>query len=187
MNGHQIAAKVIDTLPGMVNAISGEEKSNKKLQYEWDQLYMIKFAKGFKRYYYSKDTTINNWFTRSEMWMYMKGERDARKGFKARGALYGSAVVGLFGGMTGTFWAPVLPYGFMALSGLPKIRIKHSTVSNEVYLKSEPYILGYERVARQKLKTKSLLGGTIGLILGYTVYALFHESYPESTNVGISQ
>lgn len=186
MNGHQIAAKVIDTLPGILNA-SDIEKPDKRLQYEWDQLYMVKFSNGFKRYYYFQDSTINNWFTQNEMWMFMKGERDARKGFKAKGALYGAALVGLLGGMTGTFWAPIAPYGFMALSGIPKIKIKHSTVSNVAYLKSEVYILGYERVARQKLKTRSLLGGTIGLIAGYGLYAIFHQYYPESANIGVSK
>jgi hypothetical protein len=179
MNGQVVAEKVIDTTLGAVT-IYHPGKHGKKIHYEWDQLYMVRYASGYKRYYYVQDSTINNWFTRDEMWMYMKGEKDARKGFKARGSLIGAGIAGLLGGMSGTLWGPVAPYGYMALSGMPKVRIRHSTVSNPRYLESDAYILGYERVARQKRKIRSLIGGTAGLLLGYGFYAAFHNSYPES-------
>lgn len=183
MNGHVIAKQVIDTTFSTVT-IMNPKKHGQKIHYEMDQLYMVKYANGDKRYYYVQDPSIYNEFTRDEMWLFMKGEQDARKGFKARGAMIGSGLIGVAAGMTGTFFAPVAPYGFMALSGITKIRIKHSTVSNPKYIESDAYILGYERVARQKRKTKSLIGGTIGLAIGYGIYAVFHNSYPESGNIG---
>ena len=186
MNGQVIGEKVIDTLLGAVS-IYHPTKHTKLIHFEWDQLYMVKYSNGFKRYYYYQDTTIYNWFTRQEMWYFMKGERDARKGFKAKGALVGAGVLGFLGGMTGSFWGPVAPYGFMALSGITKIRIRHETVSNPKYIESDAYILGYERVARQKRKIKSLIGGTAGLILGYGFYFIFHNSYPETINFGIKK
>jgi hypothetical protein len=186
MNGQVIGEKVIDTLLGAVS-INHPTKPGKKIHYEWDQLYMLRFANGTKRYYYTQDSTINNWFSREEMWMYMKGENDARKGFTARGAFIGGAVAGLVGGLSGTFWGPIAPYGFMALSGIPKVRIKHQTVSNPRFVESDAYILGYERVARQRRKIRSLIGGTAGLVTGYVIYALFHESYPERVNIGFGK
>jgi hypothetical protein len=116
--------------------------------------------------------------------MYMKGENDARKGFRARGSFIGAGIAGLLGGMSGTIWGPVAPYSYMALSGITKVRIRHETVSNPKYIESDAYILGYERVARQKRKIRSLIGGTIGLVAGYGFYGLFHNSYPESVDVG---
>jgi len=182
MNGHVIAKPVIDTTFSTVT-IMNPKKHTKKIHYEMDQLYMVKFANGYKRYYYVQDPSIYNEFTRDEMWMFMKGENDARKGFKAKGAMIGGGILGLAAGMTGAFFAPVLPYGFMALSGITKIRIRQKTVSDKRYIESDAYILGYERVARQKRKTKSLIGGTIGLALGYTFYAIFHNSYPGTTSI----
>ncbi len=186
MNGHVIASTVTDTLPDGISILS-PEKTSSKLNYEWDQLYLVKYESGLKKFYYYQDSTIGNWFTRDEMWMFMKGENDARNGFKARGALIGSGAIGLLAGMTGSFWAPLAPYSFMALSGVPKVKIKHSTVSDLNYLKSEPYILGYERVARQKLKIKSIIGGTAGLIIGYGFYFAFHKNYPETINIGFNR
>jgi hypothetical protein len=186
MNGQVVAEKVIDTTLGAVT-IYNPKKHSQKIHYEWDQLYMVKFSNGYKRYFYIQDSTINNWFTRDEMWMYMKGENDARKGFRARGCLIGAGITGLLGGMTGTIWGPIAPYTYMALSGIPKIRIRHSTISNPRYVESDAYILGYERVARQRRKLRSLVGGTIGLALGYGFYALFHNSYPETVDIGFNK
>ena len=186
MNGQVVGEKVIDTLLGAVTIIN-PKKPTKKIHYEWDQLYMVRFANGDKRYYYTQDTTISNWFTREEMWMYMKGENDARRGFKARGALIGAGIAGIIGGMSGTFWGPIAPYGYMALSGIPKVRIRHNTISNPAYVESDAYILGYERVARQRRKIKSVIGGTVGLAIGYGIYALFHSSYPENIDVGFNK
>lgn len=186
MNGQVVGEKVIDTLLGAITIIN-PKKPSKKIHYEWDQLFMVRFANGDKRYYYKQDSLLSNWFTRDEMWMYMKGENDARRGFKARGAMIGAGIAGVIGGLSGTFWGPVAPYGFMALSGLPKVRIKHSTISNPAYVESDAYILGYERVARQRRKIKSVIGGTVGLAIGYGIYALFHSSYPENINVGFNK
>jgi len=172
MNGQVFNGMVQDT--GATVKVT--DLKNKLLTYETDQLYKISFHTNFNRYYYSYDTLSGNWLTREEMWMYMKGEKDARKGFKARGALIGAAVAGVLGGLTGTFWGPILPYGFMALSGIPKINIKSKTVSNLNDLKSEGYLMGYERVARQKLKIKSLIGGTAGLAIGYGTFYLLNQN-----------
>ncbi len=186
MNGHVVAEKVVDTLLGAIT-IFNPDKHGKKIHYEWDQLYMVKYASGEKRYYYQQDSTINHWFSREEMWFYMLGEKDARKGFKAHGSLIGAGIAGFVGGMTGTLWGPVAPYGFMALSGLPKVRIRAESVSHPALVESDAYLLGYERVARQKRKIRSVIGGTIGLALGYGFYALFHNFYPETLDVGFNK
>lgn len=182
MNGNVVGEKIIDTLLGAVTVFDSK-KPGKKLHYEWDQMYMVKFADGFSRYYYSQDTTKFNWFTREEMWFFMKGENDARRGFKPKGSVIGAGVAGLLGGMSGTFWGPVLPYGYMAFSGITKVKIKGSTVSDARFVDYDSYILGYERVARQKRKIWSVFSGTAGLALGYSIYALFHEKYPETIQI----
>jgi hypothetical protein len=118
------------------------------------------------------------------MGYFVKGERDARKGFKANGAMIGAGLFGFFGGATGAFFAPIAPYGFMALTGITKVKIKHKTISNPAYIDSDAYILGYERTARYKRKLKSLVGGTVGLALGYVFYAAFNGYYPTEYSNG---
>ena len=186
LNGQFVGEKVLDTLLGAITIVD-PKKPSRKIHYELDQLYMVRFANGQKRFYYQQDSSRSNWLTRDEMWMYMKGENDARRGFKARGALIGSGIVGLISGMTGSFFAPILPYGYMALSGIPKVKIRGKTISNPAYVESDAYILGYERVARQNRKIKSIIGGSIGLAVGFGLYLLFHNNYPETVDFGFKK
>lgn len=169
MNGQTVVEKVTDTLIGAVTVLDPEDVT-KKLHYEFDELYMVHYGNGEKKYYYSQDTLTGSFFTRDEMQYYIYGERDARKGFKARGSLIGAGVAGLVGGGLGLFFGPVLPYGYMGLSGIPKVRIKHKTISNPNFIEHDAYILGYERVARGKRRIQSLIGGSIGLVVGYGLY-----------------
>lgn len=180
MNGNYVVEKVIDTLIGAVTIVN-PEKTTEKLHYEYDDIYCVKYASGFTDYYYSQDTLKGNYFTRDEMQYYIYGERDARKGFKARGSLIGAGIVGLASGGLGLFFAPVFPYGYMALSGIPKVRIKHSTISNPNYIDHDAYILGYERVSRSKRRIQALIGGTIGLAAGYGLYfGLLKDKLPST-------
>jgi len=181
MNGHVVVEQVIDTLLGAVTVMD-PEKPGHKLHYEYDDLFMVKYANGYKDYYYSQDTLNNNWFTRDEMQMYIYGEQDARKGFRANGSLWGSFSAGVVGGASGTFFGPLLPYGYLACVGIPKVRIRHETISNPNYIDSDAYILGYERVARSRRRIKALIGGTAGLIVGYGAYFAALKNYFDSGN-----
>lgn len=169
MNGNFVVEKVLDTLIGAVTIVNPSNVAE-KLHYEYDEIYCVKYATGFTDYYYTQDSLNGNYFTRDEMLYYIYGERDARKGFKARGSLLGAGIVGLASGGLGIFFAPVFPYGYMALSGITKVRIKHKTISNPNYIDHDAYILGYERVSRTKRRISALIGGSIGLAAGYGLY-----------------
>jgi hypothetical protein len=180
MNGNVVVEKVLDTLIGAVTIVNPANVAE-KLHYEYDDIYCVKYAVGFTDYYYSQDTLKGNYFTRDEMLYYIYGERDARKGFKAPGALIGAGVVGLVSGGLGLFFAPVFPYGYMALTGVPKVRIRHKTISNPNYIEQDAYILGYERVSRSRRRIKALIGGTIGLAAGYGLYfGILKDKLPAS-------
>ena len=180
MNGNVVVEKVLDTLIGAVTIVNPSNTAE-KLNYEYDDIYCVKYAVGFTDYYYSQDTLKGNYFTRDEMLYYIYGERDARKGFKAPGALIGAGVIGLVSGGLGIFFAPIFPYGYMALTGVPKVRIKHKTISNPNYIDQDAYILGYERVSRSRRRIKALIGGTIGLAAGYGLYfGILKDKLPAS-------
>ncbi len=169
MNGNLVVEHVIDTVIGAVT-IMDPVKTGEKLHFEYDQIYCVKYGSGFTDYYYRQDSALGNYFTREEMQYYIYGERDARKGFKARGSLIGAGAVGFVSGGLGIFFAPVFPIGYMGLSGITKVKIKHSTISNPNYIEHDGYILGYERVSRSKRRIQSLFGGAIGLAVGYGLY-----------------
>ena len=176
MNGRIIPVSVIDTLFGYATFVDTED-STKRAHVENEQLFAIKYNNGDLFYYYEQDT-IANWFTRDEMWLFMQGERDARKGFKARGSLYGTMAFGILGGLTGTFFGPLAPTAYFLMVGIPKVRIRHQTVSNINLLEHDAYILGYERQSRTRRRVYSLIGAGIGLVIGYVGYATLNKYYP---------
>jgi hypothetical protein len=180
MNGNVVVEKVIDTLIGAVTVLNPQLKPE-KLHYEYDQIYCVKYSNGFIDYYYKQDSALGNYFTRDEMEYYIYGERDARKGFKARGSLIGAGIVGLASGGLGIFFAPIFPYGYMGLSGITKVKIKHNTISNPNFIDQDAYILGYERVSRSKRRIQALIGGTVGLAVGYGLYfGILKDNLPSS-------
>jgi len=176
MNGRVVVAPIIDTLFGAATFVDPTD-STKRAHVENDLIFAIKYTNGDIFYYYQQDT-ISNWFSREEMWYFMKGERDANKGFKPRGALIGSMACGILGGITGTFFGPLAPIAYTACVGLPWVKIKHKTVSDMNYLNYDSYILGYEREARGKRRIYALIGSGIGMLLGYTTYFVWLRHEP---------
>lgn len=164
LNGNVLVAEVIDTTNG-VTSIKDPKNAKKNFIIENDRIFSITDSTG-EHVMYVYDTVIGNEFTIPEMRYFIYGEQDAEKGFKARGALFGNMALGAAAGVTGYFLCPLPPFAFTALSGMPKVKIKQSTVSNLEYLKQDAYLMGYERVARKKRKIRSLIGGGIGLGVG---------------------
>ncbi len=119
-----------------------------------------------EHFLYVYDTLSGNDFTIAEMRYFLRGERDGKKGFKARPAFYTNLLIGAAGGLSGSFLFPVPAFTFVILTGLPKVKIRKSTVTNPEDLNHIPYIIGYERTARRNRKIQSLIGGGIGILAG---------------------
>lgn len=164
LNGDVVICTVIDTTEGLTS-IKNPKNPKKNITVENDRIFSIKNQNG-ESIMYVYDTVIGNEFTIDEMRYFIYGEQDADKKFKANGCLALGAAVGLLSGITGSFFSPIPPFAFTALSGIPKVKIKRETVSNPEYLDHPPYLMGYERVARKKRKLKSLIGGGVGLVAG---------------------
>lgn len=180
MNGKIYVSRILDTLLGGVT-IKDFKDSTKNFTVDNDDLFSVHYASGELYYYYEQDTTIGNEFSRQEMGYFMQGERDAKKGFKARGSLFGSIAAGFAGGLTGSFLGPILPFAYLGLCGITKVRIRHETISNPYLIDHDSYILGYERQARGKRRMKSLIGGGIGLVGGFATNFIIAKSNPNFT------
>lgn len=177
LNGAIMTGTVIDTTNG-VTTIKNPKDSTKNIIVENDRIFSITNAGG-ENIMYVYDTLIGNEFTIDEMRYFILGEQDAEKGFKARGAFWGNMLLGAAGGVTGSFLCPIPPFAFTALSGLPRVKIKSSSVSNIEYIKHDTYIMGYERVARKKRKLGSLVGGGIGLGVGLGTFFILKSTNNE--------
>jgi hypothetical protein len=174
MNGDIVICNVIDTTGGLTS-IKNPKNPKKNIILENDRIFSIKSPDG-EHIMYVYDTVIGNEFTIDEMRYFMYGERDADNNFKANGCLVIGAAVGLLSGITGSFLCPIPPFAFTALSGLQKVKIRKETVTNLDYLTHDPYLMGYERVAKKKRKLKSLIGGGLGLVVGLGTYGVLKST-----------
>ena len=172
MNGNIVAGNIIDTLLGAVT-FKDPADTTKKVHIEDQAIFAVKYRSGQLKYYYTQDTTIGNWFTRDEMWFFMQGERDARKNYKSPVAFIGGMVTGIAAGATGGLWAPAVPFAYMGVTELTKIRIKHKWVSGPYLLSEDAYILGFQREALTKRRIAILKGGGIGLAIGFSAFFLY--------------
>ncbi len=164
LNGKVIIANVIDTTKG-VTSIRNPKDSLKKILIENERIFSISNNKG-ESVMYVLDSASGKEFSIEEMRYFIHGEQDAEKAFNAPGALWGNIVIGAAAGLTESFFCPIPPFAFIAFSGLPRVKIKKSTVSNIDYLNHETYKMGYKVVGRKKRKVSSLIGGGIGLGVG---------------------
>jgi hypothetical protein len=174
MNGDVVICNVIDTTNGLTS-IKNPKNPKKNITLENDRIFSIKNSTG-EHIMYVYDTIIGNEFTIEEMRYFIYGEQDADSKFKANGCLILGSAIGLLSGVTGSFLCPIPPFAFTALSGIPKVKIKKSTVSNLDYLNHDPYLMGYERVAKKKRKLKSLIGGGIGLAVGLGTFGVLKKT-----------
>ncbi len=150
-------------------------KKFKKKFIEKERIFSYSNASG-EHILYVYDTTVGNDFTIPEMRYYIRGEQDAKNGFRARPAFYTGIIIGAAGGLTGTLFYPLPAFMFAALVGLPKIKIKKNSVRNLDDLNHLPYLVGYESMSRRNRKIQSLLGGAIGTVAGLGTFIILHAS-----------
>lgn len=176
MNGEVIVTTILDTSFYGVKIIRPGKKEKREMIIEGERLFSYKFANGHERVIYAQDTTVGNEFTILETRQFLVGERDAQKGFRSPWWPTGNVAVGFASAaVMNNFLSFAPPFAYAALSLVPKVTIKHKNVSDLSYLKSDTYILGYERVARKRRTLQSFLGGVAGLAVGFAARSVYNS------------
>lgn len=168
LNGQQLICPVIDTSFFGVKVNYQKRNKQREMIVEGERIFSVKFgSNGQEKIYYKQDSAFENYFTVDETRLFIKGEQDAAK-YKPRFATASSIVIGVSSIVVlPSIFSLAPPFAYSASTLVPKIRIKHSTVSNPAYLNYDTYILGYERVARKKRLVQSLKGSVCGLAIGF--------------------
>jgi hypothetical protein len=166
INGNYATVKVIDTTDYRRITLQRPGSTKIKTWYKED-IYSIKYGGINEVIIYKQDTLENEYFTPAEMRIYIQGEQDASTGYKTPWTTAGATAVGLGGGLVLSFLAPIAPALYTIVVGSRWIKIRKKYVSNPDLLKEEVYRMGYEKEARSKVIQNSILGGGIGMVVGY--------------------
>jgi hypothetical protein len=167
MNGELIPCLILDsTLYGAKIMVQDKKGKTHEVLLEGERVFSLKFSNGTEKIIYKMGTNEDDTFTEEEAKLFITGERDAKKGFRSPGATIGGGIVGLASGSVGTMLSLIPPFIYSGIMLIPKVRIKHKTVSNESYLQHDAYLLGYERVARKNKAINSFKSGMLGVAVG---------------------
>jgi hypothetical protein len=188
MNGQTFEGTVVDTTEGKITMNFVHKSKSSSRIIENYRVFSIEKASEPEFVLYKRDTTIGNFLTPQEMKYYFLGEKDARKNYNpynlkiATGILtYGISLADTYNKDTVThkfskgffksepgLISIIAPFAVTVISGLFAVQININKVSNKNYLNEQPYIDGFEKVARSKkvfgALTFSVLGGGLGIL-----------------------
>ncbi len=175
MNGQIIETRVLGQSTLEVRYLDfGKNGRSKETSEPTENVFSVTDSLGKERVWYFQDTVFGNDMTIQEMRYFIKGEQDARSGYKPRWAMLGGFVVGA--GTTialnlevNSLFLPPLYAGAMIL---PRVHVTRGSISDPYMEGEENYAYGYAKVGRSKRVVRSLVSTALGIVVGVAVRQL---------------
>lgn len=129
---------------------------------------------GRERIWYFQDTAFGNDLTVNEMRFFIKGQQDARAGYKPTWPMVGGFAVGagLVIGLDLEVMAIPIPLGYAGLMALPRVHVTRGSITDPLMEGDDNYAWGYARAGRGKRVIKCLLSSAAGVAVGLAVRQL---------------
>lgn len=175
MNGQIIETRVLGQSTLEVRYLEfGKNGRSKETSEPTEHVFSVTDSLGKERVWYFQDTVFGNDMSIQEMRYFIKGEQDARSGYKPRWAVIGGFVVGA--GTTialnlevNSLFLPPLYAGAMIL---PRVHVTRGSISDPYMEGEENYAYGYAKVGRSKRVVRSLVSTALGIVVGVAVRQL---------------
>lgn len=175
MNGELIQAKVLGQSTLEVRYLETRKNGRQIERAEpTEDIFSVTDSLGHERIWYFYDTVFGNDLNIEQMRWFIKGEQDARKGYKPIWPVVGAFAVGagLTIGLnleTNALFIPPVMSGVMAL---PRVHITKGSITDPMMEGNEYYATGYARVGKSKRVVRSLVAAFIGVGVGIAVRQL---------------
>lgn len=175
MNGQVIPAKVIaqSTLEVRYKEF-GKNGRVKERSEPTENIFSVTDSLGRERIWYFHDTLFGNDLTVDQMRYYIKGEQDARLGYKPFWPMLGGFVAGagLTIGLNLEMNSMLLPPIYAGAMALPRVHVTPGSVRDPYMEGEDNYAMGYARVGRGKRVVRTLLSTAAGVAVGLAVRQL---------------
>jgi len=175
MNGQIIPAKVIaqSTLEIRYKEFGRNGKVKERSE-PTEHVFSVTDSLGRERVWYFHDTLFGNDLTVDQMRYYIKGEQDARLGYKPFWPMLGGFVAGagLTIGLNLETNAMMLPPIYAGAMALPRVHVTPGSVRDPYMEGEDNYAMGYARVGRGKRVGRTLLSTAAGVAVGLAVRQL---------------
>lgn len=176
MSGKTVTGMVKDTSNEKLKILIPKKGKLKPDFIDQDLIFSVKYRTGDEKVFYVQDTLFGNYYTPNEIRYYLHGERDARKNYHCRLWIAGGFVLGYGAGL---FHSPIMlavPFGYSSASAGFRVKIRPGSISNPDYLRYDTYLMGYEKVARQKRFMRTLVSGAIGFACGFATTSIMYAA-----------
>jgi membrane-associated protease RseP (regulator of RpoE activity) len=181
MNGRTEEGKVISIKDEVIKFEQARKGRTKVKDIEFYRVFSILYGDGRTQVLYVHDTLIGNDYTVEEMHMFILGEKDAQKYYKAPGATVLAFLMAGTGGffLAETFLVVLVPFTTITLNTVPGVRVNPDHVVNAKYINEEPYRSGYKRVAKSKRIQNAVKGSIVGVLAGLSAYHFVFKKMDE--------
>lgn len=171
-----------------------KRKKVKLVSFQKNEIFYLHKEDQPYRMIYQKDFLKGNFYSEQEMYMYVKGEQDAINNFKIGYHFLLGCAFGLTGGLIDTYEfndpncrdyfnssASVIsiltPFAVSVAIGFPNKKVRKVYVSNERYLGSEHYKLGFNQVKLFRKTFYSFLGSLTGVASILVITYIHQENH----------
>ncbi|MEO8591528.1 MAG: hypothetical protein ABI432_19260 [Flavobacteriales bacterium] len=176
MNGEIIETHVLGQSTLEIRYLElGKNGRTKERSEPTEGVFAVTDSLGRERIWYFYDTVFGNTLPVDRMRWFIKGEQDARAGYKPIWPMIGGFVFGA--GMTIGLNLEVnslfLPPLYSAVMILPRVHVTRGSITDPVMEGDDDYAWGYAKVGKSKRVVKSLISTFAGVAVGLVVRQVF--------------
>lgn len=175
MNGQEVQARILGQ-SSLEIRYQLQKRSGKSITSEepTENVFSVTDSTGTEKIWYFHDPEFGNEFTVPQMRSFIKGEQDARLGYKPLWTTLGgfAAGAGLTIAMDLEVMSLTIPPIYAGLMALPRIYITRGSIRDPLMEGNEEYAYGYAQVGRSKRVIRGLLSSFAGVATGLAVRQL---------------
>jgi hypothetical protein len=182
MGGQTIDAQVIGQSTLEIRYLAETRKGLRERREPTESVFSVTDTLGRERIWYFFDTIFGNDMTVDQMRWFIKGEQDARKGYKPIWPMVGGFVTGagLTIGLNLEVNSLLIPPLFAASMALPRVHVTRGSITDPLMEGDEFYAYGYAKVGRTKRVINTLVSTAAGVLVGIAVRQLIiNPNLPE--------
>lgn len=183
MNGQVIDAKVVGQSTLEVRYLATRKGSLLERREPTENVFSVTDSIGRERIWYFHDTIFGNDLTVDQMRWYIKGEQDARAGYKPFWPMVGGFVAGagLTIGLDLEVLSLAVPPLYAGAMALPRVHVTRGSITDPLMEGDPYYATGYATVGRSKRVLRTLLSTAVGTAVGLGVRQLIiNPNLPEN-------
>lgn len=175
MNGQEFPAKVIAQSSLEIRYLVPKKSGRLVERAEpTESVFSVTDSLGHEKVWYFMDPAFGNEYTVPEMRLFLKGERDARSGYKPIVPMLGGFLLGagLVIGLDLEVNSLLIPPVYAAALSWPRVNVTRGSITDPNMEGDPIYATGYSVAARPKRVVRCLLSAAAGVAVGLAVRQL---------------